>query len=83
MELRNVAPTRPDAIDRESYDAMLASKPFQMLQRRIADELERTKELCHREDSELGLRRAQGAVAALRSVLALPARIAQEQKKKI
>ena len=84
MELRNITAPRMDAIDREAYQAMLARQrtPFQTLQRRIADELERAKELCHREDSKLALRRAQGAVAALRSVLALPARIAKEQQER-
>jgi hypothetical protein len=73
----NLQPTaavsdRHDHLDAERFRDMVLSPPFQILRRRIEAELERQRTECERQEDESPLRQAQGAVAALRTVLALP-----------
>lgn len=81
MELRRNPIARLDGLDREAFQAMMASEPFAIIQARITAELHRAEEACVRSDADLDLRRAQGAVTALRAVLELPMRIFQERAK--
>jgi hypothetical protein len=77
MESKLNTSERLDHLDAERFRDMLASPSFLTLTARIEAELERKRELCERLD-KIGLYRAQGSVAALRTVLALPAQILKE-----
>jgi hypothetical protein len=72
---------RVDALDREAFRQMLESEVFGAVQARIAAELKRAEEVCVRSDSEIEIRRAQGAVTALRAALGTPARILEEMRR--
>jgi hypothetical protein len=61
---------------------MLDSPPFQLLKARMVGELERMRTACERQDEPRELSRAQGSVAALRAVLALPDQILKEIEKR-
>jgi hypothetical protein len=83
MALLNVTQAkRGHALDREEFQRMLEGEPFRLVMARIAGELKRAQETCARSDEVRDLRRAQGAAAALQSVLALPAAILAEMQKK-
>lgn len=69
-------------LTREEYKRMLTGEPFRLVQERIAGELKRAQETCVRSDDVREVRRAQGAVAALQTALALPERILAELVKK-
>lgn len=70
----------PDALDRERFADMVASPPFQTLESRIRQELERYRGECEKRDG-VELHRSQGAAAALRVVLGLPAAMLKEMDK--
>jgi hypothetical protein len=81
VETKVTPSTRLDGIDAQRFQAMIESPSFAILRLRIETELERASGNCERSDSELGMRRAQGAAYALRAVLGLPAMILAEMKK--
>jgi hypothetical protein len=72
---------KPDAIDAERFRAMLESPSFWMLTSRMHAELNRASGACERAEGDVELRRAQGAAAAWRVVVALPASMLAEMKK--
>lgn len=66
-------------MDGQDVEQMLASKGFALLSARIQQQLERERQSCESETGET-LLRAQGAVAALRSVLSMPTKLIAESK---
>ena len=70
--------SRLDQLDREAFRDMIASAPFQTLWKRVRAEHERAREACVAGDSVPAIRRAQGAAAALRSVLGMPEQLLGE-----
>jgi hypothetical protein len=77
------ASERLDQIDREQFEAMLASAPFELLAARIAAELERARADCESQLDVIAVHRAQGAVKALRTALDLPKILLKEMSTKI
>jgi hypothetical protein len=77
-----VAPDRKDALDIEAFDDMIASAPFAAFLARVTAELDRARGTCETASARLLVVRAQGAAQALRAVVALPARMAQEMHAK-
>jgi hypothetical protein len=71
---------RLDDVDARQLSDMKASAPFGVYRKRVEAELERVRELCERNDGAMDIHRAQGMVAALRTVLALPDRLITEAK---
>lgn len=69
---------RTEGIGSEEFKRMAESEPFALFMTRVSQELMRAREACAIADSELDLRRAQGAYKALRAVGDLPARILAE-----
>lgn len=67
-----------DADDARRLREMVDSKAFRAFADRIETELVRHRKTCCSADSEMELRRAQGAVQALVSALALPERMIEE-----
>jgi hypothetical protein len=63
------------------FREMTESPAFRVLWLRINAELERMRLGCERNESDLEVRRCQGAVRALRTVLGLPEAILAEMKK--
>lgn len=63
---------RGEGIAAERFGEMIASPSFAKLRARIEGELARASQACEREDKRRALYRAQGAAAALRTVLGLP-----------
>ena len=61
-----------DRGEAERFQAMVESPAFAALRGRMEAALERERATCERADGELELRRAQGAVSALRTMLGLP-----------
>lgn len=82
MEQVTQVKNRLDALDVEAFEKMLASDSFLILKMRIAGEVVRAQNDCESLVDERELRRAQGAVRALRAVLALPAMILQNMNKR-
>lgn len=75
----NVAKTpKLDSMDARRMRDLIESAPFQLIQKRIQSELDRAVATCERSDIAIELQRAQGAAAALRTVLALPKLILKE-----
>ena len=81
MEAKLTPVNRLDGFDRESFRQMMESLAFQRVQERIAAELDRAEHTCLRADSDIELRRAQGAASALRTALTLPSKIYEEMKR--
>lgn len=73
--------TKVDSIEIEQFRELIQSNAFARIQSRIQQEMNRNQDLCVRGDTELEIRRAQGAVAALRSAIMIPMRIYEEMKK--
>jgi hypothetical protein len=71
---------RLDVLDIEAFEAMLGSPSFCLLKERIANELRRAQSDCESFNDVRELRRAQGAVRALRAVLTLPEAILKEMR---
>jgi hypothetical protein len=69
---------RLDQIDREQFEAMLASDSFELLRSRISAELIRALTDCESQADPMMLHRAQGAAKALRVVLELPGMLLKE-----
>lgn len=67
-----------DQIDAERLRELFASQPFALVNARIQNELDRAIATCERSDVPVEISRAQGAIAALRTVLAMPKRILEE-----
>jgi hypothetical protein len=71
---------RFDALDEEAFAEMLKSRSFAIYRDRLEKTLEVQRGQCERCDDDLGLRRAQGQVAALRVVQGLPEQILAEMR---
>lgn len=69
---------KPDKIDAERMRAMLASEPYRLISTRIKAELDRALATCECSADPVALHRAQGAIAALRTVVAIPDLILKE-----
>jgi len=78
MENKAVVTNRLDHLDAERFREMIASPAFVQLRDRIEKERARQMVVCVTSDVTKELRKAQGAVAALRVVLELPAQILKE-----
>jgi len=77
-----VTPTDRDArLGARAFEEMLRSDEFSAFLARVMAEMERARLACERSDGETDLRRAQGAVAALRTVLGLPLTLLAELKR--
>lgn len=72
---------RTDSVDRGEFQRMIESELFGSIQARIYAEMKRNQDACQSSDSGLKVRRAQGAVAALRAALELPAQMLAEMTK--
>lgn len=82
MEAKITQTERMDGFDAEQMREMLESSSFRLLRARIAGELERKRDICERSELADDVQRAQGAVAVLRTVLALPENILREIESK-
>lgn len=78
MKIATHAETPLDGVDREHLEQTLRTRGWQIIERRLVAMLQRESGRCESTDDELSIRRAQGAVAAVREVLALPAGILRE-----
>jgi len=78
MENKAVVTNRLDHLDAERFREMIASPPFAIFRERIEKERDRQIDGCATADITKELRKHQGAAAALRVVLALPAQILKE-----
>lgn len=78
----SIASSRLDQLDADRFRDMVTSPSFALFTARLKDELERSRLVCEREDDPGLVAKAQGAVAALRSVLAMPAIILKEIESK-
>jgi hypothetical protein len=67
-----------DGVDREHLEQTLRTRGWQIIHKRLVEMLGRESDRCHCADDDVQVRRAQGAVAAIREVLALPAGILRE-----
>ena len=77
----NVKPAaRHERSEAERFAAMVASPAFLALRGRMEAALERERLACERADGDVELRRAQGAVSALRTMLGLPKVMLAEMK---
>jgi hypothetical protein len=80
----NVARTpKPDSIDARRLREMIDSPPYRLVAARVNAELDRALATCERSDVAVTLHRSQGAVAALRTVLAIPELILKEIAKSV
>lgn len=75
------AVNRLDSLDLERFEAMVAADPFQLFLMRVQGELSRARTDCETQDEPAAIRRAQGQVKALRTVLALPDIMIAEMRK--
>lgn len=78
METRSTPTLRLDGLDAERFREMLESATFKLLLDRMRQQLERERETTERSDSEVAIWRAQGAIRAWRTALAVPEQILQE-----
>jgi hypothetical protein len=70
-----------DRSEADRFAAMVESPAFGALRGRMEAALDRERITCERADGEMELRRAQGAVSALRTILGLPKVMLAEMKK--
>lgn len=82
MDTKTTSAERLDELDAERFRDMLASPPFALFLARVVAEAERARDTCAGQTDLPELYRAQGAVRALRAVLAIPARILEEIRPK-
>jgi len=82
LKLKTTADERLDGIDAERFSDMLHSHAFAILWKRVLAETERSRTDCTAMTELPEVYRAQGAVAALRSVLAMPETILAEMRTK-
>lgn len=80
MQPKTTPTKRFDGIDTQRFKEMVDSEAFQRFTFRVSAELKRAEEACVRDVDEVLVRRAQGAVAALRTVIGLPASILREME---
>jgi hypothetical protein len=71
----------PASCDESDLDALLQNPAWLQIRLRVTLMLERERDRCERGNAEAEIRTAQGAVAALRTVLKLPEIIRGELKK--
>lgn len=76
-----IAQKKIDSLEAERFEAMIASEAFAILRKRIAAFLDRSRVECESRHEPSALYRAQGAVAALRTVLDLPQMITDEMQR--
>jgi hypothetical protein len=72
---------RLDELDSEQFQRMLASKSWQIYSERLAVMWDQLSVRCFTEKDDIELRRAQGAAAALQSVMACPRTILDELRR--
>jgi hypothetical protein len=82
MEGKVTVSARADGIGAQRFAEMVDSAPFVRLRERVEKMLERERGTCERGVDGVELRRAQGAVEALRTVLVLPKVILSEMRAK-
>ena len=82
MEAKLSPVNRTDQLDVEAFKDMLESAPFRHFMARVAQELQRALSVTERAEEVLAIRRAQGAAAAIRTVLGLPEQLLGELKAK-
>jgi len=82
MDTKTLPDERLDGLDAERFRDMLASPSFALLRTRIGAEFVRAKEACAQATVPHDIYRAQGSVAALRAVLAMPETILDEMRPK-
>jgi hypothetical protein len=82
MQPKLTPATRLDDLEVRRFQEMIESPSFARLWGRVKAELERARGECERADGAVELRRAQGAVKALRTVLGLPAQVMAEMAPK-
>jgi hypothetical protein len=80
METKLTPTNRLDLLDAEAFGNMLESASFRLFLARVQRQLARELTVTERADELMPIHRAQGAAAALRSVLALPEQIRGEIK---
>ncbi len=80
MQPKATPSARLDDFDLQRFKEMTESEPFKLFAARVTAELKRAEEACVRETEDVPVRRAQGAVVSLRTVLALPAQLIAEMK---
>jgi hypothetical protein len=62
----------PDPVDQSDMSELMDSPAWKLVAARLKVMLERHRDGCERSETEMELRRAQGAVAALRAALLVP-----------
>jgi hypothetical protein len=80
MYAKSISSPRFDGIDAQRFKEMVDSEAFARFTLRVTAELKRAEEACVRDVDEVLVRRAQGAVVALRTVIGLPASILREME---
>lgn len=80
MEPNQRTSPRLDALDVERFQKMIESSDFKTIWARIVAEVRRSQETCEKSDSEVELRRAQGAVRFGKMVISLPELLLDEMK---
>ncbi len=71
---------RLDALDIEKFEQLIAGELFKIIWDRVTAELKRVQETCEKGDSELEIRRAQGAVKFGRMVVNMPEMLLAEMR---
>jgi hypothetical protein len=71
---------RDSGLGARRFEEMVRSDEFSAFLTRVMAEMERARLVCERAEEDTDLRRAQGAVAALRTVLGLPLMLLEELK---
>lgn len=82
MDAKTTTPSRLDHLDAEEWERIIACPLFALYEARIQAELERQRGACERGDTELEVRRAQGAVGSLRAILSVPRQMLVEMRQK-
>ena len=77
---RGPGAARVDALELEAFQSWKSGKQFARFENRVRAEHNRATLRCMFEADEVQLRRAQGAAAALASVLAMPEQILAEMR---
>jgi hypothetical protein len=80
MSSNRAKPARFDTLQIDLFKKTIESEAFRRIWLRIGVEQARAVARCAREDTDIEFRRAQGAQAALASVLALPEQILAEMR---
>ncbi|GEM_PF-4732354 len=82
MKTRTRPDTRTEELEAREFEEMLASRAFRHYRARLVTMYQTAALQCIREESDMVLRRAQGAAESLRAVSAVPETMLAELKKK-